>query len=149
MTVSRFSINPLAHVLIYAGSIPFIAGAILSIMHISEVPFLGKVSEIIAIYGLIISVFLCGIHWGQELLLGHSRQKLLITSNIITVIVWLIWLLVSPKVFMAMLTLPYLALIYIDFLLFRKSIITCDYYQSRVIITSVVVISLLISSVLS
>ncbi len=149
MIARRFSYNPLPHTLIYAGSIPFIVGAVLLILDVPTVPLLGNVRDLTAAYGLVIAVFLTGIHWGQELSLGHVRLRLFISSNIIALIIWLSWLLVSPEVFMAMLTLPYLVLLYIDLILCRKNLIDQAYYRSRLIITAVVICSLLVASLSS
>ncbi len=149
MIAKHFSYNPLPHTLIYAGSIPFIAGAVLLMSDVSTVPLLGNVRDITAAYGLLIAVFLTGIHWGQELSLSHVRPRLFISSNLIALIIWLSWLLFSPEVFMAMLTLPYLVLLYIDLILCRKNFIDQDYYRSRLVITLVVICSLLVASLSS
>jgi hypothetical protein len=149
MTTKRLSTTNLPHALIYAGSLPFIVGAILLLLDISSLPVLGNVTNLTATYGLVIVTFLNGIHWGQQLSLGFARPSLFISSNIITVGIWLSWLLASPQLFMVLLTLPLVVLLYIDFILRGGNFIAQDYFQSRLIISIAVISSLLVAAAFS
>ena len=136
----------LPHALIFAGALPFIAGAGLLLLGVSTLPLLGNVTEATASYGLVITVFLTGIHWGQQLSLGNAAPGLFISSNIIAVMVWLCWLMLSPGLFMVVLALPLVALLCIDFMLNRNRVIDKDYFRSRVIITTIVICCLVVAS---
>jgi len=133
--------SPLPHALIYAGSLPFIAGALLLAGNVHSVPVLGKVEMILASYALVISVFLTGIHWGQQLSLGQAAQGLFISSNILAVALWLAWLLLPVQFFLVFLSLPLLIML-------KSGILHTAYFRSRVIITSVVILSLLSAAAL-
>jgi len=136
----------LPHALIFAGALPFIAGAGLLLLGVSTLPLLGNVTEATAAYGLVITVFLTGIHWGQQLSLGHAASGLFVSSNIIAVMVWLCWLMLSPGLFMVVLVVPLVALLCIDFMLNRNRVIDKDYLRSRVIITTIVICCLVAAS---
>jgi len=140
--------SPLPHALIYAGSLPFIAGALLLAGNVHSVPVLGKVEMILASYALVISVFLTGIHWGQQLSLGQAAQGLFISSNILAVALWLAWLLLPVQFFLVFLSLPLLIILALDARMLKSGILHTAYFRSRVIITSVVILSLLSAAAL-
>ena len=146
MTTRSFSDNPLPHTLIFAGALPFIAGALLLLAGINTLPLAGSVMDAMAAYGLVIVIFLTGIHWGQQLSLGKAAAGLFISSNVIAVMVWLCWIFLSPRIFMAVLTVPLTVLLFIDLMLNRNNVIGHDYFRSRLIITTVVITSLILAA---
>lgn len=119
------------------------------LLDITTLPIVGNITDCIAAYGLVIVSFLAGIHWGHELSLGYVKLGLFISSNIIAVAVWASWLLLSPQLFIAILVLPLVVLLYIDFTLYLKKIISRNYFSSRMIITIVVIASLILASLSS
>ena len=135
--------NALAHVLIFAGGLPFIAGALLLLLGVKTLPLLCNVTETMAAYGMVIVIFLTGIHWGQQLSFGKSAPGLFVSSNIIAVMVWLSWLVLAPRLFILVLVAPLVILLYIDFILNRNRVIGQGYFRSRVIITPIVICCLL------
>ena len=62
--------------LTYAGAIPFIFFAVCLVSDIQELPFLGSVKKILSVYGLVISSFLAGAHWGQHLHMNKGLWRL-------------------------------------------------------------------------
>ena len=146
MTTRSFTSNPLPHALIIAGVLPFVTGAVLLLSGVNSVPLLGSVVAATATYGLVITVFLTGIHWGQQLSLGQAAPGLFVSSNIIAVSVWLLWLFLSPRLFMVMLTIPMTILLFIDFKLKQNNVIGFHYLRSRAVITAVAIASLILSA---
>ncbi len=138
----------LPHALIYAGCLPFLAGALLLAGNAHSLPLLGDVKLIMATYGLVISVFLTGIHWGQQLSSGKAANGLFIASNILAVALWLAWLLLPTQIFLVFLTVPLLIILVIDAGLYKSGVLDTAYFRSRVIITGVVILSLLSAAVL-
>lgn len=129
----------------YAGAMPFVAGVWLLLISVPTLPLLGNVIEAMAAYGFVITVFLTGIHWGQQLSLGYAASGLFVSSNIIAIIVWLSWLLVPRVTFLLVLAVLFLFLLSIDFVLRRKLLIRQDYFRSRIIITTLVISCLVVA----
>ena len=138
--------NILPHLLICAGALPFVAGALLLATGISALPVLGSTVDSVASYGLIIVVFLTGIHWGQQLSLGRAASGLFISSNILAVALWVAWLALPQNYFMAFLAIPLVVMLAIDHELYRAEVLNKEYLVYRAIITAVVIISLFISA---
>ena len=55
-----------------AGTIPFIAGAVLPMLCHDSLPHLGPLDQLVSSYGLAIVCFLAGAHWGIYLA-GRNR----------------------------------------------------------------------------
>ncbi|MDA9909771.1 DUF3429 domain-containing protein [Gammaproteobacteria bacterium] len=136
------------HALIYAGSLPFIAGAMFMLAGIQSLPLLGDVVNSMATYGLVISVFLTGIHWGQELSLGRAVPGLFIASNIIALTLWIGWLVLPEVYFLPFLTIPLLVILAIDHNLFKLGVVDNLYFRSRIIITVIVIFCLFVTAAL-
>ena len=143
MTPKNPDISSLPHALIYAGCLPFIAGALLLAGNVHSLPVLGEVDLIIATYGLVISVFLTGIHWGQQLSLGKAAKGFFIVSNILALSLWLAWLLLPTRIFLVFLAAPLLIILAMDAGLLKSGILNAAYFRTRIIITSMVILSLL------
>ena len=74
----------------YAGALPFVFCALCFIKDIHIFPLLGYVDSILSSYGLVISSFMAGSHWGQHLNLSGKWQIYLpIFSNINAILLWL------------------------------------------------------------
>lgn len=137
--------------LTYAGAIPFVFCAVCLGFEIHQVPVLGSVKTILSIYGLVISSFLAGAHWGQHLHINKSQwvRFLPIFSNVIAVLLWLGFLVLSFKMQMAIFIAAFVVLLIIDHRLFQMDIITRHYFQTRFIVTAIVIVSLIISGIVS
>ena len=81
-----------------AGTIPFIAAALLPLLGHDALPYVGPLDEMVASYGLAIVCFLAGAHWGTYLS-GRSADSLnlFVISNVIFLAVWFAYLGASIK----------------------------------------------------
>lgn len=137
--------------LTYGGAIPFVFCAGCLVFGIQQFPLIGSVEKTLTVYGLIISTFLAGAHWGQHLYIneGPWARALPIFSNIITVLLWIGFLILSFKMIIAMLVAAFVILLIIDHRLFLIDLITHHYFQTRLFVSSIVIVSLIISGVFS
>jgi hypothetical protein len=133
--------------LTYAGAIPFIICAVGLLLGIQELPWLGSMEKILSVYGLVIVTFLAGSHWGQHLhIQGVWGRVLPLLSNIIAVGLWLAFLVFSFKALLASLGAGLVILLIIDNRLFQDNLITRHYWQTRCLVTAVVIATLIISA---
>lgn len=133
--------------LTYAGAIPFIVCAMCLYVGIQELPLLGSVEKILSIYGLVISSFLAGAHWGQHLSMdkGQWSRWLPILSNAVAIVLWLGFLAFSFKMQMVLFIGAFVVLWMIDYRIFQADVITRHYFQTRLFVTIIVIISLVIA----
>ncbi len=135
--------------LTFAGTIPFIACAIMITLGIDAVIALGTTAEILSAYGLVIASFMAGAHWGNHLSLTDNNPwavRLPIFSNIIALLLWLGFLTLSSAGFIWLLISAFIALLVIDYGLRDAQIITANYLKVRKYVTLIVVISLVLSA---
>jgi hypothetical protein len=137
--------------LTYAGAIPFIFCAVCLYLDIQDLPLFGSIERILGIYGLVISSFLAGAHWGQHLHINKSQwvRFLPIFSNTIAVLLWIGFLVLSFKMLMAMFVAAFFVLLIIDYRLFHMDVITRHYFKTRVFVSAIVITSLIISGIAS
>ncbi len=132
----------------YAGSLPFVICALLLVVDFNHIPIFGSVEKIISIYGLAISSFVAGSHWGQHLNLKNKWSYYLpISSNVNVILLWLSYLLLSPRVFLIVLIISFFVLLIIDRKMFYEKIITKEYFRTRLIVSLIVNLSLIISNI--
>ena len=132
---------------VYAGSLPFIILAVFLLCEVELVPYLGQTINILATYGLVISVFLAGVHWGQYLAsVDGSPIYLPIISNIIAVFVWVAYLVMPIHVYLISLIVVFALLVAIDFKLGKTKQISHSYFELRLRVTFVVLISLAVAA---
>ena len=132
--------HPLAAVLAYAGTLPFAACAVLLAAGVPDLPALGSWAAIAAGYGLAIASFMAGVHWGTYLHRAPDLPlNLLLTSNAITVAVWLAFVFAPVTVSLTITGLAFLALLLIDYRLAGAGSITQAYVVLRRNVTLVVV----------
>lgn len=137
--------NDLYLYLSYAGSIPFLLCAVLFALKVQIIPILGNLKIVLSVYSLIIASFMAGTHWGQ-----HLRQPdkwsifLSVTSNIVAILLWLFYLMLPFEGFLIAVAVIFALLLLIDKNLFETNIIIQPYYQTRCVVTLIVVISLII-----
>jgi len=137
--------------LTYAGAIPFIFCTVCFSTNIQSIYLLGSVEKILSAYGLVISSFLSGSHWGQHL---HINRRiwvyaLPILSNIIAVLLCFSFLVLSFKTEVAIFVAAFIVLLIIDHRLFQMGLINDHYFQTRCFVSAIVIISLIISGALS
>ena len=143
--------KPIFPYLTYAGAIPFALGAIFLNFDIEDIPPLGTVENIMSVYGVMIASFMAGAHWGQHFQIKNRfwHFYLPIVSNIVVLVLWVSFLMLSFKMFMAMLGVGFVALLGVDYYLFRLNVITNHYLKTRFYVTIVVVACLVVAGVVA
>jgi len=128
-----------------AGSIPFIACALLPLLGYDSIRYLGSLDKVVASYGLAIICFLAGAHWGTYLS-GRSADSLnlFITSNVIFLAVWFAYVGADMKWAIGTQVLAFLTLLFIDLRLKRSDVISNAYFRVRSVATLIATISLLV-----
>lgn len=140
--------NKLRPYLMYAGAIPFILCAFCLFVDINSLPILGDVEHVQSAYALVIASFMAGAHWGQHFNLdGEWERRLPIASNIITVAIWIAFLVFGFKAQMVFFCLAFIGLLFIDYRLFKDRHISKRYFQQRTIVTAIVVLALVVSGI--
>ena len=133
----------------YAGAVPLIACAVMPLFGYHTINTLGSLDYVARVYGLVIVSFMAGVHWGTYLYQRESAPvNLLITSNALTIAVWIIFLSAGPGLTLLALIAAFVGLLVIDYHLRRAELIPADYFQMRVIVTTIVVLALLIIFIL-
>ena len=134
--------------LMYLGALPFVAGAILSLLSIDTLPWIGSILHIVSVYALVISVFMAGILWGVTLQLQENntnKQINFLVSNILTLTVWFVYLIYPDSIaFLLTTVVVFLWLLMLDVKLVRRQHISKPYYQARKWVSTIVILSLLV-----
>lgn len=136
--------------LTFAGTIPFIACAILLMLGVDAIRVLGQTEHVLAVYGLVIATFMAGAQWGNHLNLADNNSwafKLPIFSNIIALALWLGFLTLSTTGFIWLLIVGFVSLLIVDYGLYKAQIISSKYFTVRKYVTMIVVISLIVAVV--
>ncbi len=142
--------NNLYILVTYAGALPFIACAMMLYSGIDTLEGLGSVSNISAVFALIIVSFIAGLHLGTYLFYRTQTPKpLFIISNIIAAIAWISLLVANVKVAIAILIFAFIYLLLVDYLLKRELFISKSYFNTRLIVTLITTGSLLLTSSIS
>lgn len=128
-----------------AGTVPFIACALLPLLGYDSIRYLGSLDKVVASYGLAIVCFLAGAHWGTYLS-GRSADSLnlFITGNVIFLAVWFAYVGADMKWAIGTQVLAFLTLLFIDLRLKRSDVISNVYFRVRSIATLIAIISLLV-----
>ncbi len=128
------------------GVVPFLIVISLVVGGVTALPVVGPSYHVLVSYGLVIAVFLAGSHWGQQFSVPEPWPILLaLSSNVVTLVVWFGYLALSAYHFIFLLSLNFLALLLIDYLLYRIGCIERFYYLTRCIITSLVILTLVVA----
>lgn len=142
----------------YFGALPFIAGALLSLLSIDSLPIdtlpivmpseLDTVMHIVSLYALVIVVFMAGVLWGVMLSVKANTafsQTNFIISNVITLALGIIYLMLpDSSIFLVVTAIAFLWLLVIDKKLLQQQLIANNYYHARKRVSAMVVLSLLI-----
>lgn len=133
----------LAQVLVYSGSLPFLACALLAWAGpIAGAPDVDPVAVAIG-YGAVIASFIAGIHWAVHLFAGaRGGDNLLIASNIVALIAWAA-LLIGGAWGLALLIACFAALFALDHRLHRRGVWPAWFFRLRRNITAIVIGALL------
>lgn len=137
------------NVLAYLGTLPFIGCAVLIGVGVDQVPVLGEVEAILIGYGVIISTFMVGAHWGQHLNIpGPLGNKLAIASNAIALSVWIAALKLAFIPMIAVLIVIFAVLLGIDRYMLSVKVIEISYFKTRFVVSAIVISCLLMSVIL-
>lgn len=132
-------------ILTMAGVTPFIACAVLPMFGVYSLDLLGPLGDVAAGYGLAIISFLAGIHWATRLYeLQKTSFNLLLVSNIVFVVVWLVYALGTLQAALIVQALALVTLLALDRWLLGNGVITRHYYRVRSAATVLAVASLLL-----
>ena len=128
-----------------AGTIPFIASALLPVLGHYSLPYLGPLDQLVASYGLAIVCFLAGAHWGTYLS-GRSAGSLnlFVISNVIFLAVWFAYVGAGVKTAIVIQIVAFLILLFIDLRLRTGDVISAKYLRVRTGATMIAVASLLV-----
>ena len=134
--------------LMYLGALPFIAGALLSLLSIDNLPWLGSVVHIVSVYALVISVFMAGILWGVTLQVNTDNflgQVNFLISNVLAVTIWFVYLIYPDShSFLLTTVVAFLWLLMLDAKLVKRKLISSSYYRARKRVSAIVITSLLV-----
>jgi hypothetical protein len=137
---------PLTARLALLGALPFVISSLLLALDINSLPLLGSVANLLSSYTLVIAVFMCGVHWGQYLQQPEEHSlNLLLISNILTVLLWLIWLLSPLHIFLAVALTVFVILLMIDMRLRLLNVISKSYFRTRMLVTGIVCLFLILA----
>jgi len=132
----------------YLGALPFIAGAILSLLSIDTLPWLGSVVHIVSVYALVISVFMAGILWGVTLQVNTDNfvgQVNFLISNVLALTIWFVYLIYPDShSFLLTTVVAFLWLLMLDTKLVKRKLISSSYYRARKRVSAIVITSLLV-----
>jgi hypothetical protein len=142
MRTASPQLSRLPHLLACAGALPFVAAGLLSVAGTTSVPGIGPVQDATALYGLLITVFLAGIHWGQQLSDVKPGVNLFAVSNVIVVVLFVSWLLLPMAAVILLLVVALGAILVIDATLLRDGVLSPVYFRTRFIITGIAMLSL-------
>lgn len=133
------------NMLAYLGAFPFVGTALLMSMGINAIPLVGSLFSAITIYALIIATFMAGSHWGQQLGFSDNwRLKLQIVTNMQAVGLWLSYLWLSDSWLMLVLVTSFLVSLWLDQQLKQARLIEASYWQTRLKVTIIVALSLVL-----
>ena len=131
--------------LAFAGALPFVAAALLSVAGVLAIPVFGDVNSIASSYALAIICFLAGTHWAFQLLRASDTPfDLFISSNVAVVLVWFAYLILTIKLTLAIQAIAFAALLIVDYRLRGIGLLSDRYFRARVIATTAAVPSLVI-----
>lgn len=134
--------------LAYFGLTPFVFFSLCLILGYSDFLIFGNIIKAISLYGVVITSFMAGTHWGRQINLEPSFTKTLIqvASNLNAIVIWIGYLNLDPKDFILLLIAEFLVLLKIDYYFFKLDLISSKYFKYiRLPITLCVVISLAVS----
>jgi hypothetical protein len=136
--------RPVYSVLMLAGTIPFLACALLPVAGIDAIGRLGPLDELAALYGVAILSFLTGTHWAAQLYQRATLPiNLFIGSNVVFLAVLAAFVVSSLKWALATQLIAFPLLLVLDYHLLQRGLITQHYLGMRFIATALACFSLL------
>ena len=139
-----FKLN-LSNILIFFGSFPFILLSVLSVLTFDS--FLGyNLDYLASLYSLVIACFICGSYW--RIFLNNQKIKinLFILSNILTLILFFGFLILTNSQFILLAIFVFIFLLLVDIYIFKINVTDLNYIRTRLCVTTLVVMALIILS---
>jgi hypothetical protein len=133
----------LPYLLIFLGGIPLIFLSFLKLFNYQEF-FQIEINSILSIYSLSIISFICGSHWGIFLSNSNLGINLFLLSNFLTILSFIGFLLLEERNYFFLQILILIILLLIDVYIFRKKITQKKYVNTRILVTFLVSIFLVI-----
>ena len=128
-----------------AGTLPFVACALLLVSGIDSISPLGSLDAVANSYGLAIICFLSGAHWGTYLSGRFAGSlNLFAISNAIFLTVWFAFIGANLAWAIAIQAIAFLLLLVIDYRLRESGAISAHYFRIRAVATVIAVVALLI-----
>ena len=133
--------------LAWAGALPFIVCALLSVAGIRSVSELGLIDDVALSYGLVITAFMAGVLWGIALLARSTDSSpYFLASNVVAIAAWLSFLLATREVTYFVLIVALGALLAADYRLFKAGSLVEGYWTLRRNVTVAVAVSLAVTA---
>lgn len=138
------NIRPTYMYLMLAGTLPFLACALLPLAGIESIRPFGPLDRVAAIYGLGILSFLTGIHWATQLFAPERTPfDLMVGSNLVFLAVWFAYIAASLNWALAAQLLAFPLLLAVDIQLAGAALISRHYLRMRFVATALACFSLL------
>jgi hypothetical protein len=139
-------LNNVSIYLTYAGCLPFLICTFFLISGLNNIPYLGDTIKILQVYSLVIASFMAGVHWGQYLgSIDEFPIYLPIASNVIALFIWISFLIMPIYYYLIALIFIFILMLLIDIKLIKKKQMRALYFRSRVIVTIIVSVLLVLS----
>ncbi|UTW44342.1 DUF3429 domain-containing protein [bacterium SCSIO 12696] len=136
--------------LAYLGALPFVLCALCLLLGVYSLPYVGDVQVVLSTYGLVIASFMAGSLWGQQFQADQQWARSIgLLTNIITVGVWLGYLLLPLSVFLWLLVVAFVGLLVMDRKQLQLGHISKAYFSIRCGVTAVVSAALVVSFIFS
>ena len=133
--------------LTYAGSIPFLFGALLLTTGVGTQNLSINIQHLLSVYGLVISSFMAGTLWGQQVIRNNGCQRyLLFCSNAIALALWAAFVMLSFTSLMIAYVIAFLILLLIDYQLSQNGMSNETYFKLRLRVTFIVILAIGISA---
>lgn len=133
----------LTKVLTYSGSIPFLFLTYLDFSKASHFLTI-DISLILISYGAIILSFISGMHFAYAILQDKISNRLLILSNVVSLISWLC-LLINFKLALLVIIMGYISNLIIDFVSYKKLVIEKWFFDLRLRVSLIVIFCLILN----
>ncbi|MDM3872487.1 DUF3429 domain-containing protein [Porticoccus sp. W117] len=132
--------------LAYLGALPFVLCALCLLFGVYSLPYVGDVQVLLSTYGLVIASFMAGSLWGQQFQADQQWARSIgLLTNIVTVGVWLGYLLLPLSAFLRLLVIAFVGLLVMDRKQFQLGHISKTYFSTRCGVTAVVSAALVVS----
>lgn len=136
--------SPIVSSLTYAGSLPFVIVALLTIAGIRDLPLVGNIIYVLQTYGLVIASFMAGTYWGQGIATKEALPiNVYVASNVLVLALWVGFLISPMKSFIGLLMIIFPLWLWIDYIFQKQGIISRSYWTLRFRVTMIVLLALL------